>query len=255
MDELAVLATSHQRLRSILADLGEQAASAQSYDDDWTIGDVASHLGSGAQIFGLFLDAGLRGTDAPGSAEFQPIWAEWNAKSPSEQVRDAIDADSAFMSQLVALSEVERATWRLEMFGRSQDLTGVLRMRLAEHTLHTWDIEVVGDPGATLLADAVPIVLSGTPDLVQRVAKPVQSPIDVEIRTTDPQRTALLSVGTEGATMTLDQTDSRAPATVIMPAEAFVRLVYGRLDPGHTPAEVSAVGIELDLLRTALPGF
>jgi hypothetical protein len=33
-----------------------------------------------------------------------------------------------------------------------------------------------------------------------------------------------------------------------------VRLVYGRLDPDHTPASVEARGIDLDLLRSTFPG-
>ena len=40
-----------------------------------------------------------------------------------------------------------------------------------------------------------------------------------------------------------------------LPAEAFVRLVYGRLDPDHTPSSVSADGVDLDLLRSAFPGL
>jgi hypothetical protein len=40
-----------------------------------------------------------------------------------------------------------------------------------------------------------------------------------------------------------------------IPTEALLRLVYGRLDTGHTPAEVSANGIDLDRLRAVFPGF
>jgi len=37
-------------------------------------------------------------------------------------------------------------------------------------------------------------------------------------------------------------------------AEAFVRLIYGRLDAAHTPP-VENVGVELDELRQIFPGF
>jgi len=41
-----------------------------------------------------------------------------------------------------------------------------------------------------------------------------------------------------------------------MPAEALLRLVYGRLDPGHAPpAQVLSGRVELDLLRQTFPGF
>ncbi len=38
-----------------------------------------------------------------------------------------------------------------------------------------------------------------------------------------------------------------------LPAEAFVRLVYGRLDAAHTPP-VDTDGVSLDDLRAAFPG-
>ncbi len=39
-----------------------------------------------------------------------------------------------------------------------------------------------------------------------------------------------------------------------LPAEAFVRLVYGRMDEAHTPA-VESAGVELDELRQIFPGY
>ena len=39
-----------------------------------------------------------------------------------------------------------------------------------------------------------------------------------------------------------------------LPAEAFVRLLYGRMDKAHTPPAESA-GVELDELRPLFPGF
>jgi hypothetical protein len=39
-----------------------------------------------------------------------------------------------------------------------------------------------------------------------------------------------------------------------LPSEAFIRLVYGRLDPAHTP-EVSGRPTVLEELRRAFPGF
>jgi hypothetical protein len=38
-----------------------------------------------------------------------------------------------------------------------------------------------------------------------------------------------------------------------LPAESFVRLVYGRLDPEHTPATVDAEAVAS--LRLLFPGF
>jgi hypothetical protein len=39
-----------------------------------------------------------------------------------------------------------------------------------------------------------------------------------------------------------------------MPSEALLRLAYGRLDPGHSPAGVQADPADLDRLRRMFPG-
>jgi hypothetical protein len=52
------------------------------------------------------------------------------------------------------------------------------------------------------------------------------------------------------------QTDAsqQTPTVLRLPTEAFVRLVYGRLDADHTPSTVEAEPALLDALRAALPG-
>jgi len=47
-----------------------------------------------------------------------------------------------------------------------------------------------------------------------------------------------------------------ADGQVQLPAEALVRLVYGRLDPGHTPpVEVTGDAVLLDRARAVFPGL
>src|SRR5262249_39843 len=70
----------------------------------------------------------------------------------------------------------------------------------------------------------------------------------------DPQRDFTLE---SGKTVTLAPSaageDAELPE-LRLPAEALVRLVYGRLDPGHTPP-VETRGVDLDELRRLFPGF
>jgi hypothetical protein len=79
-------------------------------------------------------------------------------------------------------------------------------------------------------------------------------PLSVEVRTTSPERAFHLDLGPSGVELTPSYDDTSASAELALPAEAFVRLVYGRLDPDHTPNSVSATGVELDLLRKTFPG-
>ena len=58
---ISVLRNSHDRLEALVRPLSPEQLRAQSYDTDWTIAQVLSHLGSGAEIATLSLAAALGG--------------------------------------------------------------------------------------------------------------------------------------------------------------------------------------------------
>jgi uncharacterized protein (TIGR03083 family) len=237
--------------------LTDDQVTTPSYDDEWSIAQVASHLGSGAEIFGLFLEAGRTGESAPGLERFQPVWDRWNAMAPLEQAREAVTTDAAFLDRVEAMSADDRQRWHLAMFGADQALPGLLAMRLGEHALHTWDIAVALDRGAVVADDAVALLVGTLPALAGRAGKPASTPISVRITTSDPSRIFRLDLTPAG--VRLDPAEPTASddgvARVHLPAEALVRLVYGRLDPQHTPGSVTSDGVELDQLRAAFPGI
>ena len=77
----------------------------------------------------------------------------------------------------------------------------------------------------------------------------------MHVRTTDPQRDFTLVFTNDGVSLEAGATPG--PPDLELPAEAFIRLIYGRLDPDHTPSAVSGSG-GTDLLaelRRAFPGF
>ena len=59
VDWISAARASHERLATIAAPLTEDQLTSQSYDTEWTVAQVLSHIGSGAEIFGLILDASL----------------------------------------------------------------------------------------------------------------------------------------------------------------------------------------------------
>jgi uncharacterized protein (TIGR03083 family) len=251
---LATLHASHDRLAAALGNLTADQATTQSFCDDWSVAQVASHLGSGAEIFRLHLAAGAKGEEAMENDAFPPIWDAWNAKAPLDQVRDALATDAAFLDDVDALTDDERERWHLNLFGMEQDLSTFLQLRLNEHAVHSWDVIVSFDPTATLPDDATTYVVDSLAGVVGWAGKPAKAQVSVEVRTTSPERAFHLVLGPGGAALkpSLDDTDA---AELLLPSEAFVRLVYGRLDPEHTPGTVVARGIDLDLLRTAFPGL
>jgi uncharacterized protein (TIGR03083 family) len=253
-ETIDLLHDSHGRLVSALDGLSDEQAGLQSYDDDWTVAQVASHLGSSAEIFALHLEAGRRGRPAAGTEVIQPIWDEWNAKQPLSQVRDAVTADTAFLGLVDSLSPGERDEWRLDLYGEVRDLTNLLRLRISEHVLHTWDIVVASDPGATLPEPPLDLVVGNLPLIASYTGRKRDEPLSVEVRTTAPERAFHLDLGPAGAALSPSYDDTAADAELTLPTEAFVRLVYGRLDPDHTPGSVVATGVELDLLRATFPG-
>jgi uncharacterized protein (TIGR03083 family) len=252
----AALRSSHERLTGVLAGLDTAKLTKRSYCDDWTIAQVLSHLGSGAEIFSLIIDAGLSGEDPPGPDMFPAVWDAWGSKSPERQARDAEESDKALLEQIEALTDEQLEDFELNLFGMDLDAPAIIGMRESEHALHSWDIEVSLDPWARLAQDAVDLLIDTVEMRAARAAKPIGRPLSVLFETTDPKRTFFFSVD-EQATFTEDATDLQAVAAakVQLPSEALIRLIAGRLDPDHTPPEVEAGADTLADLRSAFPGF
>ena len=254
---IATLRNSHERLVSLVRPLSPAQLREQSYCSDWTVAQVLSHLGSGAEI-GLLMLPGALGTAEPAGREaFPPIWDAWNAKSPDDQAADALAADARQLAALEALSDDELAAIKFEFFGMELDSVGLIRLRLGEHALHTWDLETFTDPSAAVAADATELLIDNVPQfLAPRLGRPQEEPFSVRIRTTDPARDYLLTAA-DAVSMTDWPGDGGADGVrqVSMPAEALLRLSYGRMDPGHTPAGVQGEPGDLATLRKIFPGF
>ncbi len=242
--------SSFDRFSGLLRPLSPAEVEGPSYNRDWTIADTASHLGSQAEIFGLFLDAGLRGAPAPGGEVFGGIWDRWNALAPTEQVRQSIDANEALVTRIEQTTDEERDAFSLAAFGRRLDLSGLAGMRLAELALHTWDIAVALDPSATVSADAVDLLVDELPTTAARAGRAIAGLEPVDVVTSDPDRTFVLSASDQ---VTLAPSASAGADALELPAEALLRLVSGRLDPDHTPAGVDDP--RLSSLRAVFPGF
>jgi uncharacterized protein (TIGR03083 family) len=243
---------SHDTLRTLVDPSDSAQLNRQSYASEWTIAQVLSHIGSGAEIFRLFLDAGRKGEDPPGRETFEPIWEVWNARSPEDQAAHALAADQAALERFESLDASEQERFHLNLFGGDVDLAVLARMRLSEHAIHTWDIAVALDPAATVAPDAVDLLIDTLDQLASRTGKPTENPTRVHISTTDPERQFVLDIGESVSLLPWDGEESLAELR--LPAEAFLRLVYGRLDPEHTPRADDG-GVDLVQLRTTFPGF
>lgn len=248
---LSILRDSQHRLADAVASLDETGALQQSYDDDWSIAQVLSHLGSQTEVHELIFDAMTTGGSTPGIEQMQPIWDRWNAKTPLEQVRDSIEADRRYLTRVESLTADGR-DYSLDVFGRERSLANVVAMRVAEHAMHTWDVVVVLEPNATVQASAIETLLAWVAEFAGYVGK-APDPLRVLVRTQEPDREFVLGIGPDGGRISAAD-DVPVDGSLSLSAEAFVRLVYGRLDADHRPP-VAAEGVELETLIAAFPGF
>jgi uncharacterized protein (TIGR03083 family) len=249
---IGALRHSHDRLQALVEPLDVAQLQQRSYASEWSIAQVLSHLGSQAEIFALFLEAHLAGQDPPGSDAFVPIWNVWNAKEPQAQATDGLRADEAALERIESLRPEERARLRLHMFGMDTDITGLARMRVGEHAIHTWDVAVALDPSATVAPDAVGLLIDTLGQLAAWTAKPDGKQRRLQVSTSGPERHFVLETG-EAVSLAESDGEQGLPE-LRLPAEAFIRLVYGRLGPHHTPP-VEADGVDLDELRQIFPGL
>ena len=240
-DWTRALRLSHDRLVAVLAPLDADQVSLPSYDSEWTIAQVASHLGSAAEIFGGYLHAGLTGTQPPGPEANPPIWAAWNARSAVEQRDAAVTVDRALVDRFESATDAERETFQLSIFGMDLDFAAFAQMRLSEHAVHSWDIAVALDATAVVAPESVRLLIDRLGPIATRTGKPAPQPYTVLVVVSDLGGAYLVSAGD---TTSFEPAAAGSPAdgAVTLPAEAVLRLVYGRLDPEHTPASVVQTG-------------
>jgi uncharacterized protein (TIGR03083 family) len=247
---LDVLETSVDHLRTITEPMEESQYVASAYPSEWTVADVMGHIGSAAIIAKRWIDDSLDGRETPSQFN-QSVWDVWNAKTPHAKVTDAIDADKALVARFLEMTPEERERYTLNLGPMTFDFDRAVRLRLGEHTVHTWDIEVAFNPQATLQSESVPFMIDGLQLLMRYGAKPTGHEHTLHVRTTDPRREFALSQSADG--VTLEPVEGVDEFDLELPAEAFLRLAYGRLDAEHTPAGVDPT--HLDELRRVFPGI
>jgi len=252
MRVLRALNSSQQHLGALVKSLEAADLERATSEHGWSVAEVMGHLGSQAEIFTLFVDAGLNGSEPPSNEAFGPIWDAWNAKSPEAKASDALAADATFLKHVESLGADQLAHFELSIFGMDVDAAKLLGMRLGEHALHSWDVEVVFDEEAVLAADATELLVDGLGTLVSRVGKPEDEPQSISIITSSPERRFILDTGA----VSLEPGEAAAGSPRLeLSSEALIRLVYGRLDVRHLGVPAPKAGsIELDRLRAIFPG-
>jgi uncharacterized protein (TIGR03083 family) len=250
-DAIHALRSSVDRLAALVRPLDDTSLIAQSYPTEWTIADVVSHIASGAVISLRRLQATLDNADPPDDFN-QQVWDEWNAKSPRAKADDGLAADAELMAALEATTPEDRARFKSAMGPFELDWDAFVGMRLNEHLLHEWDVAVALDATVPLAQDGAEIVIDNLELIARFTSKPKGDPKEIRVGTTDPDRSFVVTVEPERVEFTAVKPGDKPE--ISMPAESLIRLVYGRLDPEHTPPSVVGERVLVDQLRSLFPG-
>jgi uncharacterized protein (TIGR03083 family) len=247
---LQALRASVEHLQSVANLIDPSDYESPAYPSDWTIADTFSHIGSGAVITKRRAEDSVADRD-PDPDFNASVWDEWNAKAPQAQVIEALAADQSLLAFFEATTTEDRSAITMALGPMNFDFDGVVGLRLSEHAVHTWDVEVASNPDATLPADAANLLLDNAPMYVGFSAKPTGVEKKVSVRTSDSARDFTLEFKTDSVGLSESRHDDSVDLE--LPSESFVRLIYGRLDPDHTPSTIK--GAEVEDLRAVFPGF
>jgi uncharacterized protein (TIGR03083 family) len=256
---IAALRSGNDRLAALVSGYSDEQLAGPSAADEWDVSQVLSHLGSGAEISQNGLQAALEGKPNPGMEFNQTVWARYDGASRRERLEWFLAANEATTQSFESLNEETRDSLKIDMgfLPAPVDVATAASFRLGEFALHSWDVRVATEPATTVAPEATPHLLTnmqmmagflGQPDaLAGRTAV-------IAVTTTDPAREFTLHLGDQvsvgsGAP---DQHDG----TLTLPAEAWVRLITGRLKPPYIPAGITTTGAaDLELLRAVFPKF
>jgi uncharacterized protein (TIGR03083 family) len=252
---ISSLRTHHDRLAEVVGGLTPEQLSGPSAASDWTIAQVLSHLGSGAEIFLPRYAAGIAGEDAP-EGDNQAVWGRWDAATPEDQASGFLEHDEKLVSLLEGLSEEQRSTVTVDLGFTPEPapLLQAVAMRLNEVALHAWDVLAGLDDSATVDAEAAEVML-------EQLAGPAGFLLGWIGKADQVDEHAVVDL--DGYALTVADAVSLAvgpaeepTATFNGPHEAAYRLFAGRLKDGYTAEGVTVSGnLDLAGLRKAFPGY
>jgi uncharacterized protein (TIGR03083 family) len=249
---VTALRAEHDMLAGLVRTLTDDQLALTSGAAEWTVAQVLSHLGSGAEIGRAPIARAAGETVAV--EDNQTIWARWDASTPRAQAEGFLEYNSRWLDTVEALTPEQRSSLTVDLgfLPEPVPLVTAVGMRLSEVANHTWDVRVALDPQAGVDADSAAVLLDllGGPIgfMLSFLAKPAEL--------TDPVSIAIPGAGLviDDAVTVVDHLEAPS-ATFNGPQEAFVRLISGRLKPPYDHGVTVEGNITLDDLRRVFPGF
>ena len=253
---VSALRSTHDELTTVVRGLTDEQLLAPSGASEWSVADVLSHLGSGAEIGSETVRTALAGGSVADGFN-QSVWDRWNALSPREQADGFLVSDAALVESVEALTPEQLTSTQVDLGFTPAPLPlgSYLGMRLNEAAQHSWDVRVGSDADATI-DDATATLL------VDHLADGLGFMLGFTGKADQVSQPALVDLVGLGHDLSIDGSVSLVPSGAATTArfegspDAVARLVSGRLTPAHTPADVTVSGdLDLDALRRVFPGY
>ncbi|MFI5614432.1 maleylpyruvate isomerase family mycothiol-dependent enzyme [Amycolatopsis sp. NPDC051903] len=249
---IAALRAEHDTLAALVSTLTDEQLATTSGAADWTVAQALSHLGSGAEIGRAPIARAAGETVA--AEDNQTIWARWDESAPRAQAEGFLEHNGRWLETVEAFTPEQRSSLVVDLgfLPEPVPLVTALGMRLNEVANHSWDVRVAFDPNAGVDAGSAEV-------LIDLMAGPVGFMLSFLAKPAELANP--VSVAIPGAGLVIDDavtvvTDLESPsATFTGPAEAFVRLISGRLKAPHDNGVTVDGNVTLDDLRRVFPGF
>lgn len=249
---IAAIRTEHDTLVMLLPNLGTDQLEGPSGASEWTVAQVLSHLGSGAEI-GRAPIARAAGEQVA-AADNEAIWARWDAAGPVDQAAGFVEHDTRWLETVEGLSAAQRESLQVDLgfLPEPVPLVVALGMRLNEIANHSWDVRVGLDPSAQLHAESAEVLVelfSGPLAFILGFsAKPDE--LDGEARVAATGGGLLVGDAVAVVPSVDDPT-----ATLGGEPEALIRLLNGRLKEPYADGVTVEGNVTLDDLRRVFPGY
>ncbi len=192
---IAALRSGHDRLAAFVAGASADDLVAPSMASEWTVAQVLSHLGSGAEI-GLATATGTAVVN-------EEIWDRWNALAPSAAASAFVEADDRLVAWWEARTDDELAAMEVDLpfLPAPIDAATAASFRLSELALHSWDVLAAFDPDAEVADDAAALLVDRLPTMVgfigqftPRETRPTED-TTIVVGTSAPERRYELELG------------------------------------------------------------
>src|SRR4051812_41015927 len=156
---IAALRAEHDVLAGLVRTLTDDQLATTSGAAEWTVAQVLSHLGSGAEIGRAPIARAAGETVAV--EDNQTIWARWDASAPRAQAEGFLESNGRWLETVEAFTPEQRSSLMVDLgfLPEPVPLLTAVGMRLSEVANHSWDVRVALDPRAGVDADSAAVLV------------------------------------------------------------------------------------------------